>query len=578
MAQMSMRGGRIFLFLFGLPFLLTGIWACYSVASNIYDWQRMKNWQPVQAKIISGGVKESSGSEGGSTYAAEATYQYDYMGMPHTGTRTAISGGSDNIGSFNEDLGRRIENAQGRTMEVYVNPDNPDEAVINRDIRWSMVGFKSVFLFAFGGVGLAMVLGSILARGPNDASLPQYRDAPWLANNDWQTPEIKSGSKAAMFFAWGFCFLWNCISMPLPFLLVEEVTKKENYAALLGLLFPLVGVGLIVWAVRQTLEWKRFGAAPVTLDPFPGSIGGHVGGTLELPYPFDPAVKYVFTLSSIYSYVSRSGKNSDRRETVKWQETAVGYAETGLYGTRLSFRFDVPEGLTPSDAVHLGREYHLWRLNLTADMPGVDVDRDYEIPVYPTKHKSLRIDGRAVQHSASATQELEQTGAKKRVQLRPGMMGDELFYPMGRNIGGAVIGTIVGLCFAGVGAVVALIKDGSYIFGGIFLLIGVPITLGSFYIAVNSLTVRRDGQGGIETIRRVFGIPVKRGYIAADAITKLDWDSHTGVTKGNKQIKFYDIFVPLEGKKRLVLGEGFQGTGEAEAGAKLIRETLGLRS
>ena len=26
----------------------------------------------------------------------------------------------------------------------------------------------------------------------------------------------------------------------------------------------------------------RFGPAPVTLDPFPGSIGGHVGGTIDL--------------------------------------------------------------------------------------------------------------------------------------------------------------------------------------------------------------------------------------------------------------------------------------------------------
>lgn len=577
MAQMSMKSGRIFLFLFGLPFLLTGIWACYSVTSNIYDWQRMKAWQPVQAKIISGGVKESSGSEGGTTYAAEASYQYEWMGMPHTGDRTAISGGSDNVGSFNEDLGRRIENARGRTMEVYVNPDNPDESIINRDIRWGMIGFKSVFLFAFGGVGLALVLASLLAKGPNDASLQQYADAPWLANDDWQTPEIKSGSKAAMYFAWGFCFLWNCISMPLPFMLFEEITVKKNYPALLGLLFPLVGIGLLVWAVRQTIEWKKFGAAPVTLDPFPGSIGGQVGGTLELPYPLDAGVKYVFTLSSVYSFVSRSGKNSERREQVKWQDTTVGYAETGLYGTRLSFRFDVPEGLTPSDAVRLTSTYHLWRLNLTADLPGVDVDRDYEIPVYPTKQKSLRIDNRAVQHSATATLELEQTGARKRFLLRPGVAGDELFYPMGRNLGGALIGFVVGLVFAGVGLAVAMAKDGSYVFGGIFMLVGVPIALGSFYMAVNSLTVRRDEQGGIETVRRIFGIPVKRGWIAADAITTIEHSSHYAQGGGSKQVKYYDVFVPLQGKKRLVLGEGFQGDGEAEAAIKLIRDTLQLR-
>jgi hypothetical protein len=43
--------------------------------------------------------------------------------------------------------------------------------------------------------------------------------------------------------------------------------------ALIRLLFPLVGIWLIACAIRRTREWRRFGAAPVTLDPVPGSIG-----------------------------------------------------------------------------------------------------------------------------------------------------------------------------------------------------------------------------------------------------------------------------------------------------------------
>ena len=37
---------------------------------------------------------------------------------------------------------------------VWVNPDAPGESIIDRDIRWGLVGFKSIFLFVFGGVGL----------------------------------------------------------------------------------------------------------------------------------------------------------------------------------------------------------------------------------------------------------------------------------------------------------------------------------------------------------------------------------------------------------------------------------------
>lgn len=51
-------------------------------------------------------------------------------------------------------------------------------------------------------------------------------------------------------------------------------------------MFPLVGIGLLIWAIRTTLEWRRFGQTLLTLDPYPGSIGGHVGGFIEVPIRF----------------------------------------------------------------------------------------------------------------------------------------------------------------------------------------------------------------------------------------------------------------------------------------------------
>jgi hypothetical protein len=574
-------GARIFIALFGLPFFAVGIWACYSITTDIYDWQRMKSWEPVQAKVIDAELVENHDSDGGTTYKAKATYEYYFMGEQRRGSRVAISESSDNIGHFNEDLARKLEGAKGKTIEAYANPAKPEESIINRDIRWGMVGFKAVFLFAFGGVGLGMMLAAVFSSrfervNKAIATDPQYAQTPWLANKDWQTNEIKSQAKGTVYFAWGFAVLWNLISMPLPFLLVEEITVKKNYPALLGLLFPIVGVGLLIWAVRQTIEYKKFGQAPLVLDPFPGSIGGQVGGTIELPYPYDPNMKYVFTLSNIYSFWSRSGKNSERRERVDWQDTAVGHAEQGIYGTRLSFRFDVPEGRVPSDAVRAGRDYYLWRVNLTADMPGVDVDRDYEIPVYATKQKSAHIAKHVAEVSQQATLEMDTANARQRLTIRPGAMGDELFYPMGRNIGMALGGFVIGLIFTGVGLTIATIRDGSYFFGGIFMLFGVPITFSSFYICINSLQVEHDGQGNIIATRRIFGIPVKKSFVPRDDLTTLAMESTLSTNHGNKQVKHYTLYVPQPGTKKVVVGEGFRGEGEAAAGMKLIQETFGV--
>ncbi len=266
----------------------------------------------------------------------------------------------------------------------------------------------SIFVIAFGGIGVLFSIAVIRAPNKNkDPTQNPYTDSPWLANDAWQTREIGSNSKAAMQGAWFFAIIWNVVSVWLPWRIYEEVALQQNYLALIGLLFPLVGIGLLVWAARRTLEWRRFGIAPVLLDPFPGSIGGNVGGTIELGYPYDSSAKFIVTLANIYSHVSGSGKNRTTHEAFLWQHSAAAHNEPGSKGTRLIFRFDVPDGLHPSDAVRDGSKYYLWRLNLKANLPSIDIDRAYEIPVYPTRQGSARIAGRAVDASQQATLNME---------------------------------------------------------------------------------------------------------------------------------------------------------------------------
>ncbi len=381
--------GKIFLFLFALPFFGVGVWMGYSAGSNMADAWQMKQWVAVQGTLHRAGYETHSGDDS-YTYEAYADYTYEYGGQQYSNDRVAIAGGADNIGDYQQDMGRHLSGikSRGETVTVYVDSDEPSAAILDRSLRWGMVGFKSIFLFTFGGVGLGLIIFVFRAPKEKDLSAPQYRDSPWLANDKWQTAVIKSGSKTAMYASWAFAAFWNLISAPLPFVIYAEVTEKNNLPALLGLLFPLVGLGLITWAVKRTLEWNRFGAAPVTLDPYPGSIGGHVGGTIDVNLPYDASTQFSLTLTSLRSYMSGSGKNRSRQESAEWQDTKEANVVPGAKGSRLSFRFDVPENLEESDADQSEGSYYLWRLNIRADLPGVDIDRDYEIPVYATAEDS----------------------------------------------------------------------------------------------------------------------------------------------------------------------------------------------
>jgi hypothetical protein len=567
--------GKIVATLFGLPFFAVGVWMLWSISSAFVDAWQMGTWVQVDAKLTRGGYEAHSGDDS-DTYEAYAEYSYSYGGERFTGTRVSIGNGADNIGDYQQNTGRRLQAELGRggNIVVYVDPAAPYSSIIDREIRWGLVGFKSIFLFVFGGFGLGLIIFVWRSAPEKDADLPEFRESPWLLNDAWQTPEIRSSSKATMWGALAFAAFWNLISAPLPFLLYAEVTEKENYLALIGLLFPIVGIGLLAWAMKRVFEWRRFGPAPVTLDPFPGSIGGHVGGTIDLNIPFDAGARFQLTLNNLHSYVSGSGKDRSRKESAEWQDSMVAFAEPGAKGTRLTFRFDVPAGLDPSDTEH-DDSYYLWRLNLRGELAGTDIDRSYDLPVYATSTKSRRIPERAVQ-KARAAQDLEDDhSVGELVAIRNNGIGKQMHYPMGRYLSSSFGGIMVGAIFAAAGWFL-VVHEGQTVFGSVFGVIGSLIGLFCLYLVTNSLEVSKQA-AEITSVRRILGIPVSRQQMHQNTLVRFKKKSTMKTQSGGKHTVFYSILGVDSQGNEILLGEGFKGESETRAAIRMIARELGLQ-
>ncbi len=565
---------KLLMTIFALPFFGIGVWMLWSVSTTLYQATQMKDWAAVEASVLRGGYETHRGDDS-DTYEAYAEYSYSYGGQRYSGQRVSLSVGGDNISEYQRDIGRDLRTAAagGKAILVYVDPEEPQYSIIDRDIRWALIGFKSIFIFAFGGVGLGLLIFSWRRKAGKDASKADYAKSPWLLNDDWQTATIRSSSKAAMWAAWIFAAFWNVISAALPFVVYQEVVDKENYIALLGLIFPLVGIGLLTWAVRRTLEWRRFGAAPATLDPFPGSIGGHVGGTIDLNLPFDPTARFKMTLNHLHSYISGSGKRRSRKENAKWQDAVVAHAERGAVGTRLVFRFDVPEGLKPSDTDQ-GDSYYLWRLNLRAELPGTDLDRDYEIPVYETGVQSRYLSNRVVQKAQEEQDVLDTiaVGQIIAVRRRGGVL--QMVYPIGRYLGSSLVGLLIGSIFTAIGWYTA-VRAGHTIFGSLFGGIGALVAISSLYAMLNSLVVYREGDW-IKSVRRILGVPVGRKQLRHGNFDKLKKKSSSQTRSGSKHVIYYAVYALDLGGNEMLVGEGFKGENEAAAAMRVISSTLNL--
>ena len=137
--------GKVFLIIFALPFFGVGVWMLYSVSSNMIDAWRMQGWEVAEAALSQGGYETHSGDDS-DTYKAYARYSYQFRGSAYTNNRVSIAGGADNVGDYQATLGRRLGTAlsRGDSIEIYVNPDDPQDSVIDRKLRWGMVGFKSM--------------------------------------------------------------------------------------------------------------------------------------------------------------------------------------------------------------------------------------------------------------------------------------------------------------------------------------------------------------------------------------------------------------------------------------------------
>jgi hypothetical protein len=383
----SKRTGSVALMLFALPFAGIGLGAGVWGAKDVLEWQRMGAWTPVSAQLLTVELEEHDGDDS-TTYETTATYRYQYAGRDYTGTRAAIGSGADNIGDFHHDLYRRLRSAQqsGAPVTAYVDPQNPTDAVLDRELRYGMLLFKGLFLLLFGGVGFGMLVGARhggkkLATG--QILRDQFPNEPWRWRPEWASGRISSSTRTAAYMAIGFAVVWNLISAPAAVFIPGEIADG-NWLAAIGLLFPLVGIGLAAWAIRSWLQLKRFKVATLVLARTPVALGGRLKGTIRVDAEVPVATGFKLELACVEETVTGSGKNRHRSERLLWQkEWHVPRHQCQIGPTLTSIPVDVAVPIDQPDASPTDDTPKIeWRLDVTGECAGPDFWSRFELPVF----------------------------------------------------------------------------------------------------------------------------------------------------------------------------------------------------
>jgi hypothetical protein len=255
---LSLFVSALFAVLFGMGGLWGGVLPLIDTTKKAYQ---VRHWQSTQASIDEVELLRKRGSKGGTTFAVKAQYSYTVLGQKFNGTAVGLSdsAASDNIGDWHQKWFNTLQEAKTneRSVPVWFNPTQPQQAMLDRNVRWSLVMFQLPFAILFTAVGLiaAIVFGFLLLDRP----VPFASVLSHAKSNSGRISKNKQGQLAIeapnLLFGWLFTVFWCSLSF--PFTAMVWMTKGDWLAKGIVSLFAVIGVVLLYGVIKSSFGSRK---------------------------------------------------------------------------------------------------------------------------------------------------------------------------------------------------------------------------------------------------------------------------------------------------------------------------------
>lgn len=444
--------------------------------------------------------------------------------------------------------------------------------------NWREALFFLLFAVVFGGVGfggIGLLLAGKRKLKEQEDLKARHPDESWLWQKDWASGRVDDASRMALWASWVFATFWNLVSIPAGYAGVRAALYEGNKAGLVALLFPLVGVGLLVWAIRSTLRFKKYGISRLELTTIPGVIGHTFAGTVRVSSVLQPSDGFHITLSCVRRVTTRNGKESSTTESILWQEERQIRGEqsrdaSGM-NTRIRISFRLPSEAQPCDSTNPNNRI-LWRLNLSASVPGVDYNSVFEVPVFrtPASDQPLSEAEERLTHDQLVTADYQQP-ADSRIVVTANRRGTEILFPAARNPGAATGTTVFTVLWIAI--IWCLIHfKAPLLFPIVFGLFGLLLVYGTLQLWLGVSRVSVDA--GTLAVATGYLSPGRDRILAASEIA--DISTAIGMQAGSTP--YYDVVIFRKNGKKVIAGRSVRDKREAEWVAKTMKNALGLGS
>lgn len=579
------RKGRLSGIIFGAAFMLAGLLPIvFMTLTPALRWVSAQDWQPVTATIRHLQL-ESHRGEDSTTWSVSASYDYDYQGQRYHSDQVSLYRGSDNVGTYWQDLQARLARDMNAGRAVaWVNPLDPQQAVLDRTFRAGMLAFSLIFGLIFVAVGAGIIAAMLYSQRRQQQQQSMIEQHLSGGASSRQTTGIASNSRSGGLFLLGFGALFFLIGAPVSGFALTEALPEGEYAALLVLIFPLAGAAIMAGGVQKLRKFRLIGPTPFFPDPMPGFSGGQTGGSFDLRrghFRQPPQVRLV----CLHVYSTGSGKNRSTHRDVLWHDQQPGLLENG--GQRVRALFDVPAGQPVSGEQQGYRGTVTWEIqcegelmlnNATTDGASIRFSRCWEIPVVAgTGSASWQLPAAQREQRQQQKRQRAQQSAAEQIQQRPTAQGMLLTSAAGRHRSVALMFVLMGVIFAGAG--VFLFIQASTEGGMLWLMTAVFSLPGSVLLLVGIVWAGRGLEseiraGEVRMIRSLFGVRLYQRSARVTSAAQLQLrNSMTSTSADGRQTRYYRLLAVADGKT-IPLAEGISGREAAEVLQQQVADQL----
>lgn len=210
-----------------------------------------------------------------------------------------------------------VENA----AKCYVDRDRPTNAVLNRDSRWEMFAFYSVFSFVFGGLGLLMITGLaklFITERQAESRMKQFPEEPSQWYQCWADGRVR-GSQKESIRNWTLAAFWALVCTAPPTFFAAAEIFTGNFWALIGMAGGALSIWILKGVIVRRRHLQRYGEATLQPSVFPICRGEEITAAVL----FDSGELPTADVKVELKFIRRIRRQNKSRTETAWQEQFV---------------------------------------------------------------------------------------------------------------------------------------------------------------------------------------------------------------------------------------------------------------